>query len=103
MKDFRINPNETAREREIRICQSPAFVKRQIFPVTAVNCDNTIELFRNRNGWMAKHTDPDVRALFGTDTIPTAFTSQASATEVLAQIQKLNPNARVYLRAEKEN
>ena len=23
-KDFRINPNETEREREIRICQSPA-------------------------------------------------------------------------------
>ena len=25
MRDFRINPNETEREREIRVCQSPAY------------------------------------------------------------------------------
>jgi hypothetical protein len=38
MNDFRINPNETEREREIRVCQTPAFVEPQ--PAKELRCRN---------------------------------------------------------------
>lgn len=43
--------------------------------------------------WHSKNTDPQVKALFGTDTIPTAFTASASPEYVLARIKALNPNS----------
>lgn len=55
----------------------------------------TISLFKAGNSWMAKHSDPKVKDLFGTDTLPTPFTSQADEQDVVAQIQRLNPKAKV--------
>jgi hypothetical protein len=53
----------------------------------------TITLRRTTNGWTA--TSASYRALFGTDTIPTAFMAHASAEMVRAEIERLNPRAHV--------
>ena len=50
-----------------------------------------ITLYRNNDGWMAIHSDPEVKQLFGTDTIPTAYTKKATKSMVLKKIQELNP------------
>lgn len=51
-----------------------------------------IKLIYNKNGWLAKfENDERVKELFGTDTIPTAFTKNASPAMVLQAIKKLNP------------
>jgi hypothetical protein len=41
--------------------------------------------------------DPEIEALFGTDTIPTAFTSQVDADRVLEKIKALNPDYTVVV------
>jgi hypothetical protein len=54
-----------------------------------------IRLYRTPQGWMMQTSDPQVRELFGTDTLPTAFTAQALAGDVYYAIQQLNPTAAV--------
>ena len=44
----------------------------------------------------AGEADPKTVALFGTHIIPTSFTTQASAEEVLRTISSLNPDCKVY-------
>lgn len=56
-----------------------------------------MKLFKNDTGWMVQDDNPQVRELFGTDVIPTAFTSQAEPGRVLATIQALNPGVQVVL------
>ena len=51
-----------------------------------------IVLYRDCQGWKAIFSDPTIKELFGTDTIPTAFTKNTSKSKVLAEIQKMNPN-----------
>jgi hypothetical protein len=60
---------------------------------------HTITLYRTSQGWMSRTTEPEVRELFGTDTLPTAFTAQAAPATVLARIQALNPDCHVELHA----
>ena len=57
----------------------------------------TITVFKGegRKGYMAKHSDPEIKELFGTDTLPTAFTAGAKMDDVVAEIQRLNPNCKV--------
>ena len=55
----------------------------------------TIKLYRTPQGYMAQFSDPAVKRDCGTDTIPTAFTAHADPERVRAQIQRLNPTARV--------
>ena len=50
-----------------------------------------IKLYKTEQGWMAQFSDPAIRGLFGTDTIPTAYTAQANAEKVRAAIQERNP------------
>lgn len=59
----------------------------------------TIWLIKSESAkcWMSHTNDPRVKELFGTDRIPTAFTLDASPDFVLAQVQRLNPNADVKL------
>ena len=57
----------------------------------------TIELYNSPKGWMSKHSDPVVRDLMGTDIVPCAFTSRASAESVLKKMKELNPDRRVFL------
>jgi len=56
-----------------------------------------VTLFLMRSGWMMRDTDPEVKRLFGTDTLPTAFTPRADPAVVLSAIQKLNPDAEVRM------
>ena len=56
---------------------------------------HSITLFRAENGLMAKHSDPEVYSLFGTDVIPTAFTAEADPETVVDEIRRLNPHCRV--------
>lgn len=52
---------------------------------------HTITLTLVDGNWMAQHSDPQVKRLFGTDTLPTPFTSQADVSMVLRKIRDLNP------------
>ena len=61
-----------------------------------------ISLHRSPKGWTATTTidgrpDPEQVELFGTATLPTAFTAQAGSVEVMAEIAKLNPGVIVTL------
>lgn len=52
-----------------------------------------IRLHRNNSGWLATFKDdPETVELFGTDTIPTSFTKEARKSDVVREIQKLNPD-----------
>jgi hypothetical protein len=52
-----------------------------------------IQVFKANEGWMATFVDDDVMmSAFGTDTIPTAFTSQAKAYDVIKCLQERNPD-----------
>lgn len=59
---------------------------------------NRIVLFRASQGWMAQYVGPhraQVMSLFETDTVPTAFTSQARKDVVLREISRLNPTVTI--------
>ena len=59
-----------------------------------------ITLFLTANGWIAKHSGnlgEEVFSLFGSYTLPTAFTSAASPDTVIAAIARLNPDVLVIL------
>ena len=58
---------------------------------------HTIQVYRSRDCWMTKHSNPYIRELFGTDTIPTPRRSCALADDVLEAIKRLNPDCDVYL------
>ena len=60
---------------------------------------HTIELFIQGNSWVSKHSDPQVQELFGTDTIPTSFTSKALPETVLNGVKSLNPDRVVTVRS----
>ena len=57
----------------------------------------TITLRKTSTGWVSTWTangkpDREIRALFGSDTIPTAFGCAAPASVVIETIQRLNPD-----------
>lgn len=56
---------------------------------------HTITIFLDGPGWMARDNDPEVLALFGTDTIPLPFLASTPAGEALAVLRQLNPDATV--------
>lgn len=58
---------------------------------------SVITLFKENGSWMALNTDPKVKALFGTDTLPTAFTDNAKSWDVYNEISRLNPNSYVVI------
>lgn len=59
---------------------------------------HTITLFRQAGSWVARHSDPRVIELFGTDTLPTTWTDTANPENVYRNIRDLNPGALVYVR-----
>lgn len=63
---------------------------------------STIYLARTAQGWVARAYGPygeDIKRLFGTNELPTAFTANASPALVLDQISRLNPDCEVRLAA----
>lgn len=57
-----------------------------------------ITLIKHDKGWFARHSDPACMELFGTDTLPTAYTVLMPAETVLEEIARLNPDIEVTLR-----
>lgn len=57
-----------------------------------------ITLSREGGYWVARHTDPRVMQLFGTDALPTPWPATAPAAAVLREIQRLNPDCMVVCR-----
>jgi hypothetical protein len=58
---------------------------------------HTITLVNTEHGWQSIHSDPEIRQLFGTDTLPCAATSTTPAADVLQEITRLNPDRVVVL------
>lgn len=58
---------------------------------------NRIRLYQTKDGWLAVFDDPKIKARWGTDTLPTAFTARAVASVVLAEIERLNPESDVQI------
>jgi hypothetical protein len=58
---------------------------------------HTITLYLGDGGYLARHSNPSVKQLLGTDTLPTAFTREADPHTVLTEIQRLNPGRLVQL------
>lgn len=56
---------------------------------------NIITVYRDRDNWVARHSDPEISELFGTDTLPTAFMTTVPARDVFDEIRKLNPSSEV--------
>lgn len=61
----------------------------------------TIEIISDRNQkgpavWMAKFSDQKTKDIMGTDTLPTPYFTVMPREEVVARIQKLNPEFKVY-------
>ena len=54
--------------------------------------ENRIALSIRDGTWHATFTDPEIRRLFGTDTLPTPYTSRAPAETVLAEVSQRNPD-----------
>jgi hypothetical protein len=57
---------------------------------------NEIQLYIENGVWMARHVGPHgnrIKALFATNTLPTAFRWQMPGAEVLATLKRLNPGA----------
>ncbi len=55
-------------------------------------------VFPGRDGWMVQSRGPiavGVKALFGTDTLPTPFTLSKPRAEVVAEIKRLNPGVEI--------
>lgn len=55
---------------------------------------------RSDSGWAVRHEGEgasEIIDLFGTDTLPTPFTPNARADDVLAEVARLNPGAAVVL------
>jgi hypothetical protein len=62
---------------------------------------NRIILTKSTQGWAAHHYGPiaaEVKNLFNTTILPTAFTNEAEAGMVKAAIEKLNPGVLVETR-----
>lgn len=60
---------------------------------------STITLWRDRvaDCWQARFTDPEVRDLFNTDTLPTAFRAVVDSETVRESIASLNPESIVMV------
>lgn len=70
--------------------------------IQAANPDvrDKITLKRGMLEWIAVYSGPhaeDIRMIFNTNVLPTAFLPSADARKVLAEISRLNPSADVVL------
>lgn len=65
--------------------------------------ETTITIYPTPTGYNARWSGAEtarIHRLFGTDTIPTAFTTRARADDVRAAIARLNPECDVVLAGE---
>lgn len=60
----------------------------------------TIELYKANGSWIAEHRGPgseEIKRLFGTTALPTAFTDKADAYRVKESLERLNPDDEVII------
>ena len=55
----------------------------------------TIRLYRSGALWVARFSDPAIKRLFGTDTIPTAYGACCDAHFVWNEVERRNPDCAV--------
>ena len=55
-----------------------------------------IYLYRSNGTWMAEHTDPLIRELFDTDTLPTAYTDEIGVERVVELVAAKFPQYEVW-------
>jgi len=53
---------------------------------------HTVSIFIKGNTWMAHHSDPAIREIFDTNILPTAYTSQMGAKQVIASLKEKKPD-----------
>lgn len=58
----------------------------------------TIIIRKTSDGYTATFTDPAVRELFETDTLPLPYTAAADVGFVRAEVERLNPTCDVLVR-----
>jgi hypothetical protein len=56
-----------------------------------------IELFAGEACYLARFSDPSIVEAFGQDTLPTAFTAEATPGDVLAHVAAKYPGSKVVL------
>jgi hypothetical protein len=56
----------------------------------------TIQIFLLNGAYLMKTNNPEIFELFGTDTLPTPFTTETPLAVVLEKIKALNPDAHVF-------
>lgn len=57
----------------------------------------TLTVFRGPDAWYVRYGDPSISTLFGTDTLPTAFTPEAPLDDVLRALAERHPHHRVTI------
>lgn len=57
----------------------------------------TLTIIRSAQCYLVKHSDPSIKDLFGTDTLPTPFFHSMPVEKVLAEITRLNPDCVVLI------
>ena len=57
-----------------------------------------IYLVQHGEQWVTVHTDPEVKELFGTNTLPTPYNSSVDRHFVMAELIKANPDREVIYR-----
>jgi len=57
---------------------------------------HTIYLYVENGTWVAEHTDPMIKELFGTDTLPTAYTDDMRAEGVVELVSNKFPQYEVW-------
>ncbi len=55
----------------------------------------TIKLFLHDGVWFAKHSDPEIQKIMGTDTIPTPWCEGADVEEMFDTLRDRNPGVEV--------
>ena len=55
----------------------------------------TIKLFLHDGVWFARHSDPEIKTIMGTDTIPTPWCEGADVAEMFDALRDRNPAAEV--------
>ena len=58
---------------------------------------HTLTVYRGREAWLCRSTDPAVRQLFHTDTLPTPWPPTTPAALVRSRLAGLNPDARIVM------
>ena len=55
--------------------------------------NGTMKLFLHNDHWFCRYGDPEIKSIFGTDTIPTPWFGAAKGVEVIEFMREKHPDA----------